>query len=67
MKAYKKVPLSIGRQIVAVSASVTKEKNTIHSMTEVDITIPRLLIKNYYEKTRIKLSLTAHIVKDVDN
>ncbi|MFZ6022014.1 MAG: 2-oxo acid dehydrogenase subunit E2, partial [Patescibacteria group bacterium] len=40
----------------------TKEKNTIHSMTEVDITIPRLLIKDYYEKTRIKLSFTAYIV-----
>jgi pyruvate/2-oxoglutarate dehydrogenase complex dihydrolipoamide acyltransferase (E2) component len=62
MKAYKKVPLSIGRQMVAASASVTKEKNTIHSMTEVDITIPRLLIKDYYEKTRIKLSFTAYIV-----
>lgn len=62
MKAYKKVPLSIGRQMVAVSASVTKEKNTIHSMTEVDITVPRLLIKDYYEKTRIKLSFTAYIL-----
>ena len=62
MKAYKKVPLSIGRRIVAVSASVTKEKNTIHSMTEVDISIPRSIIKEYYEKTGTKLSFTAYIV-----
>jgi pyruvate/2-oxoglutarate dehydrogenase complex dihydrolipoamide acyltransferase (E2) component len=62
MKGYKKIPLSIGRQMVAVSASVTKEKNTIHSMTEVDITVPRLLIKEYYEKNGIKLSFTAYIV-----
>lgn len=56
------MPLSIGRQMVAVSASVTKEKNTIHCMTEVDITVPRLLIKEYFEKTGIKLSFTAYIV-----
>lgn len=62
MKAYKKIPLSVGRQMVAASASVTKEKNTIHSMTEVDITIPRLLIKDYYDKTGTKLSFTAYIV-----
>lgn len=62
MKGYKKNPLSIGRQMVAVSASVTKEKNTIHSITEVDITVPRLLIKEYYEKTGVKLSFTAYIV-----
>lgn len=62
MNGYKKIPLSIGRKMVAVSASVTKEKNTIHCMTEADITVPRLLIKEYYEKTGIKLSFTAYIV-----
>ncbi|MEW5847024.1 MAG: 2-oxo acid dehydrogenase subunit E2 [Bacteroidota bacterium] len=62
MRDYKIVPLSFGRQMVAASASVTKEKNTIHCMTEVDITIPRLLIRNYYESTGIKLSFTAYII-----
>jgi pyruvate/2-oxoglutarate dehydrogenase complex dihydrolipoamide acyltransferase (E2) component len=62
MIEFKKIPLSFGRKMVAVSASVTKEKNTIHSMAEVDIFIPRLLIKEYYNKTGTKLSFTAYIV-----
>lgn len=61
MKGYKKIPLSFGRQMVTVSASVTKEKNTIHFVTEVDITEPRKLMKDYFEKKGIKLSLTSYI------
>lgn len=67
MKAYKKVPLSIGRRMVAVSAMVTKEKNTIHSVSEVDITVPRLIIKEYYDKTGMKLSFTAYMVTCLAN
>ncbi|UCE06538.1 MAG: 2-oxo acid dehydrogenase subunit E2 [bacterium] len=60
---YKSIPLSFNRQAVIASASVTKEKNTIHSLTEVDINEPRRLIKEHFEKTGEKLSLTAYIVK----
>jgi pyruvate/2-oxoglutarate dehydrogenase complex dihydrolipoamide acyltransferase (E2) component len=56
------IPLSINRQILIASASVTGEKNTIHGFTEADITIPRLHMKEHYEKTGEKLSLTAYIV-----
>ncbi|MBK9290850.1 MAG: 2-oxo acid dehydrogenase subunit E2 [Bacteroidetes bacterium] len=62
MKGYKRIPLSFGRQMVAVSASVTKEKNAIHSITEVDISEPRKLIKQHFEKTGTKLSFTSYIV-----
>jgi pyruvate/2-oxoglutarate dehydrogenase complex dihydrolipoamide acyltransferase (E2) component len=61
-KGYKSIPLSFNRQMVIASASVTKEKNTIHSFTEVDITIPRRLMKEHFERTGEKLSLTAYIV-----
>jgi pyruvate/2-oxoglutarate dehydrogenase complex dihydrolipoamide acyltransferase (E2) component len=44
------------------SASVTKEKNTIHGFTEVDITEPRRLIKEHFEREGEKLSFTAYIV-----
>ena len=44
------------------SASVTREKNTIHGFTEVDITIPRRLFGEYFERTGEKLSFTAYIV-----
>jgi pyruvate/2-oxoglutarate dehydrogenase complex dihydrolipoamide acyltransferase (E2) component len=62
MKGYKRMPLSFGRQMVAVSATVTKEKNAIHSITEVDITEPRKLIKQHLERTGTKLSFTSYIV-----
>ena len=56
------IPLSINRQILIAAASVTRGKNAIHGFTEVDITIPRRFIKEHYEKTGEKLSLTAYIV-----
>jgi pyruvate/2-oxoglutarate dehydrogenase complex dihydrolipoamide acyltransferase (E2) component len=59
---YKSIPLSFNRRAVIASASVTKEKNAIHSFTEVDITIPRRLMKEHFERTGEKLSLTAYIV-----
>lgn len=61
-KGYHSIPLSFNRRAVIASASVTREKNTIHSMTEVDITEPRHRMKVYFEKTGNKLSLTAYIV-----
>jgi pyruvate/2-oxoglutarate dehydrogenase complex dihydrolipoamide acyltransferase (E2) component len=61
-KGYSSTPLSFNRRAVIASASVTKKKNAIHSFTEVDITEPRRLIKEYFEKTGEKLSLTAYIV-----
>lgn len=59
---YKSLPLSFNRRAVIASASVTKEKNSIHAFTEIDITEPRCLIKEHFEKTGEKLSLTAYIV-----
>lgn len=50
-KGYKKTPLSFNRQAVIASASVTKAKNAIHCFTEIDITEPRRLIKNHFDKT----------------
>ena len=61
-KGHKSIPLSFNRLAVIASASVTKEKNVIHGITEVDITEPRRLMKEYFEKTGEKLSLTAYIV-----
>ncbi|MBN2214199.1 MAG: 2-oxo acid dehydrogenase subunit E2 [Bacteroidales bacterium] len=62
-KGYHSKTLSFNRLMVAASASVTKEKNTIHCISETDISIPRRLIKEHYEKTGEKISLTAYIVR----
>lgn len=61
-RGFKSIPLSFGRKAVIASVSVTSEKNAIHSLTEVDITEPRRLMKEHFEKTGEKLSLTAYIV-----
>jgi pyruvate/2-oxoglutarate dehydrogenase complex dihydrolipoamide acyltransferase (E2) component len=59
---YRSIPLSFNRRAVIASASVSKEKNAIHSIVEVDITEPRQRIKDHFERTGEKLSLTAYIV-----
>jgi len=59
---YQSSLLSFNRRAVIASATVTKEKNAIHGFTEVDITVPRQLIKSHFERTGEKLSLTAYIV-----
>lgn len=61
-KGYQSVPLSFNRKMVIASASVTKRKNAIHSFAEVDITESRRIMKEHFEKTGEKLSLTAYIV-----
>ena len=61
-RGYKSIPLGFNRRMVAASASVTKTKNTIHSLTEVDINEPRRLMQEHFERTGEKLSLTAYVV-----
>jgi pyruvate/2-oxoglutarate dehydrogenase complex dihydrolipoamide acyltransferase (E2) component len=59
---YKIEPFSSQRQMVAANLAVAREKNTIHLMTEVDITGPRGVIAEHRERTGERLSLTAYIV-----
>lgn len=66
-KGYKSIPLSFNRRAVIASANVSRGKNAIHCLTEVDITKPRDLIKKHFEKTGEKLSLTAYIVTCLSN
>jgi pyruvate/2-oxoglutarate dehydrogenase complex dihydrolipoamide acyltransferase (E2) component len=66
-KGYISTPLSFNRMMVRASASVTKKKNTIHSLTEVDITEPRRIITEHFESTGEKLSFTAYIVTCLAN
>jgi pyruvate/2-oxoglutarate dehydrogenase complex dihydrolipoamide acyltransferase (E2) component len=62
-KGYRLKLLSFNRQMVAASASVTRKKNTIHCIAETDITVPRSLMKDHFEKTGEKISFTAYIVR----
>ncbi len=61
-KGFKSIPLTFNRRTVKASASVTRQKNTIYSLTEIDISETRRIIREYYEQTGEKVSLTAYIV-----
>lgn len=61
-RGYTVIPVTFNRRAVIASASVTKQKNTIHCITEVDITKARRLIQEHFEMSGEKLSLTAYIV-----
>ena len=61
-RGYSTEPLSFNRKAVRASASVTSAKNTFHSLTEVDITLVREMMKTHFDKTGNKLSLTAYVV-----
>jgi len=60
--AYKKRRLSLQRRMAAASAKICHERNTIYTVAEVDITIPRNYIKQHQLNTGTKLSLTAYVV-----
>lgn len=66
-KGYRAVPLSFSRRAVIASATVTRKKNAIHCLTDVDISFPRQLMKEYFEKTGEKPSFTAYIVACLAN
>ncbi len=50
------------RKMVAASATVGREKNTIHLVTEVDVTVPRRMIAEHRERTGEQMSLTGYVV-----
>lgn len=56
------VPMSLNRRMAAASAAVCRRRDTIHILTEVDISRPRLLIREHLERTGERLSLTAYVV-----
>jgi pyruvate/2-oxoglutarate dehydrogenase complex dihydrolipoamide acyltransferase (E2) component len=61
-KGYTTTPLSFNRRAVIASASVTRDKSSIHAMTQVDISEPRRRMRDYFEATGEKISLTAYVV-----
>jgi pyruvate/2-oxoglutarate dehydrogenase complex dihydrolipoamide acyltransferase (E2) component len=66
-EVFRKEKLSFARKAVIAFASVTKEKNTIHSFTEVDISIPRKLLHDYAERNGERISFTGYITKCLAN
>lgn len=59
---YTTEPLSFNRKVLIASASVTRRKNTIHCLARADVTEPRRMIREHFERTGEKLSFTAHVV-----
>lgn len=61
-EGYRVVPFSLNRRMVAASATVGRERNTIHLFTEVDISLPRQRMAAHRARTGEPLSLTAYVV-----
>jgi len=61
-KGYRSEPFGGNRQMVAASAAAGRRSNTIHLVTEADITAPRRLMAEYRERTGERLSLTGYVV-----
>lgn len=60
--SYRSLPTSANRRMVAASSAVGREKNTIHMLTEADISAPRRVLAEHLAKTGERLSLTAYVV-----
>jgi len=59
---YRTSPFTTNRRMAAASAAICAEYDTIHTITEVDVTEPRRLIREHRERTGERLSLTAYVV-----
>lgn len=59
---YRRSRLSVNRRMAAASAAVCRERDTIHLVTEVDVSVPRRLIREHAERTGQRLSFTAYLV-----
>ena len=60
--AYHTAPFSQQRRMVVASATAGRMQNNIHAIFEVDISEPRLFMKQYREKTGESLSLTGFVI-----
>lgn len=61
-RGYRIEPFGHNRKMVAASLAVNRETDTIHIVTEVDITEPRRLISEHRDRTGERLSLTGYVV-----
>ncbi|MBD3165610.1 dehydrogenase [bacterium] len=62
MRGYRTEPFGKNRRIVAASVRVSRQRNTIHLVTEVEVGTPRAMIAKRREETGDKLSFTAYLV-----
>jgi pyruvate/2-oxoglutarate dehydrogenase complex dihydrolipoamide acyltransferase (E2) component len=66
-KKYRIERLSFLRKAVIASASITRQKNTIHLFSEVDVTLPLQLISEKRKDDGTKLSFTTFLAKSFAN
>lgn len=59
---HRVVPFTANRRLVAARTAIGRERNIIHSLTEVDIREPRRRIREHRERTGETLSLIAYVV-----
>ena len=60
--AYRAVPLSRNRRMMAATLDIARQQNNIQAMIEVDISEARRIIQEHRRQTGERLSLTAYVV-----
>ena len=61
-RGYLSLPLSMNRRMVIASIAASKH-SAIHSLTEIDVTEPRKLIRKVHKRGGPKISFTAYLVR----
>ena len=61
-RGYRVERFSANREMVAAASTVNREANTIHLVTEADVTEPRRFLAQHRDRTGKRLSFTAYVV-----
>lgn len=59
---YKTIPLSTNRRMMTATLDIARQQNNIQAIMEVDISVPRRMIREHKQKTGEGVSLTAYVV-----
>ncbi|MBN2533220.1 MAG: 2-oxo acid dehydrogenase subunit E2 [Spirochaetales bacterium] len=63
--SYQIKKVNLLRKMVRASAAVTRQKNTIHFFTEIDVSLPLTVLEKYKQKDGEKLSFTGYLAKSL--
>lgn len=61
-RRYRVVPMSRDRQIMAAGLEVSRKRHLMYGLVEIDVSVPRRLLREHRERTGERLSFTAYVV-----
>jgi len=61
-RGHRTLPFTLNRRMVAASAAVSRERNTVHGLCWVEVTEPQRLLREHRDRSGEALSFTAYVV-----